>query len=209
MIFSFFDASLQFFYGSLDEKNIDIKNHAQGYRVFLGHKLENIGFATPIRIFVTDSTGKKLLWEKLAYTGISSEANMLPMSVVASPDGGFTVVGYESQGATGFDGFVMHFIPKPASQVTGNAKSSELRGFFVKSKTTKEKAIFTLNGLLPSGVLLTVYSLLGRKIADIERSDRISGIKSLEWNFSRMSKGVYLYRLKSERNAVTGRINVE
>lgn len=49
-------------------------------------------------VFVTDSTGKDLLWEKqynLPGTDLGGNKlnNILPYSICATPDGGFTVVG--------------------------------------------------------------------------------------------------------------------
>ena len=42
---------------------------------------------------------------------------MYPMSVAASPDGGFTVVGYGNFGTDANDAFAQHFVYKPISAV--------------------------------------------------------------------------------------------
>jgi hypothetical protein len=191
-----------------DDAIYDFTQLNNGNLVFVGHKLENIGLATPIWIFVTDSIGKKFLWEKLAYTGISSEASMLPMSVAASPDGGFSVVGFESQGATGFDGFVMHFIPKPASAATSNGKEIPIVSEIRVISTSPQKIVFSLQnpGAFPAN--LSVFSASGKLVARKAFKGTGSGRNALVWNCGTFGKGVYLYRLQSNGKTDRGALVV-
>jgi hypothetical protein len=46
-----------------------------------------------------------------------------------------------------------------------------------------------------SHVTLTVYDLLGREVATLVNGVQGPGYKSVEWNASRMSSGVYFYQL--------------
>ena len=48
---------------------------------------------------------------------------MSPLSVAASPDGGFTVVGYGNFGTDANDAFAQHFVYKPISAVISHSNS--------------------------------------------------------------------------------------
>ncbi len=67
--------------------------------------------------FVTDSTGKNLLWEKQFNIPYRSDVGraLLPLSVCATSDSGFTVVGYSTctDSLGGVNAFAAHFVPRP------------------------------------------------------------------------------------------------
>ncbi|MBN2035807.1 MAG: fibronectin type III domain-containing protein [Chitinispirillaceae bacterium] len=70
-------------------------------------------------VFVTDSTGANLLWEKQFNIGYRSNAgtNLRPLSVCATPDTGFTVVGEHNcpDSLGGVNAFAVHFMFKTAA----------------------------------------------------------------------------------------------
>jgi hypothetical protein len=87
--------------------------------VFIGKKASSNG---GIWTFVTDSTGKKVLWEKerlrRPYQTDTSAGNAsAAFSVCATDDGGFTIVGDMrlSDAVGGENGLIVHFVPKPVS----------------------------------------------------------------------------------------------
>jgi len=81
------------------------------------------GGVQPVWIVITDSTGNRILWQKQFSGPIGGGG---PMSVCATPDNGFTVVGYMDNGsfATGYDAFAAHFVSKPGAAVVSRSYSA-------------------------------------------------------------------------------------
>jgi hypothetical protein len=100
-----------------DDDLLDFTQLVNGNVVFVGNK-------SPMRssglwAFVTDSTGKTLLWEKqfnIPYRS-NTGSNLLPLSVCATPDTGFTVVGEQfcPDSLGGTNAFAVHFVFRTAA----------------------------------------------------------------------------------------------
>jgi hypothetical protein len=163
-----------------------------GNLVFIGKKSPKIG----IWMFVTDSTGKKILWEKnrirrpyLADTSAGDASTAF--SVCATDDGGFTIVGDMSlSNALGaHNGFIAHFIPKPVSAVTSRSESIKNFGknFAVHQSSNK----LVVNPIMPNGkpFEVSLFDISGKRILNQ------SGIKETTFDVSKLSKGTYFVKV--------------
>lgn|GEM_PF-1436384 len=163
-----------------------------GDLVFVGTKGGANG-SSPLWVFVTDSVGKKQFFEKqfLIPTPPNINADIFPMSVAASPDGGFTVVGKGTFDTTsGYDAFAMHFIPKPVSAVVSRNNSSlkSNNGFSVRIAGGK---LIVLNTELKALTSVSLFDISGKRVA------AQSGNKVLSFDISKFARGTYLVRVKS------------
>lgn len=59
-----------------------------------------------------------------------------------------------------------------------------------------------------SNVSLTVFNMLGQKVAELVNTRQNKGSYSVTWNAASMSSGVYLYRLKAGNRVVTQKMNL-
>jgi hypothetical protein len=95
----------------------DFTQLVNGNIVFTGTKATTAD--SGMWVFVTDSTGANLLWEKQFNIGYRSNAgtNLRPLAVCATPDTGFTVVGEHNcpDSLGGVNAFAVHFVFKTAA----------------------------------------------------------------------------------------------
>lgn len=176
----------------------DFTQLIDGKLVFVGIK------ATPVDsglwVFVTDSTGKQILWEK-QYNLPGRDAGgyelktLLPLSVCATKDSGFTVVGDNNTYGNNHNAFAMHFVPSEPITVTERSVLNQ-SNTAVKFKITGSKVVFTLPSSASLPVNLAVYNAAGKKIAAVENRNLNAGRNSLLWDYSGVGEGVYLYRLR-------------
>lgn len=146
--------------------------------------------------FVTDSTGENILWEKM--TKIKYLTNemtgVIPLSVCATPDGGFTVAGSYNCSVDngGPNGFVAHFVPQPVTGIQNLNRSSKAQ--IVQSMVNGSKVIFTADNVAEPTLEITIYNAIGKTVA------RLSGSAKgpLVWDRSKAGKGVYFYQVKME-----------
>ena len=164
-----------------------------GNLVFVGTKGGANG-SSPLWVFVTDSVGKKQFFEKqfLIPTPPNINADIFPMSVAASSDGGFTVVGKGTFDTTsGYDAFAMHFVSKPISAVMyrGNFQAKSLNGFSVRLAGKK----LIVSGKTPSMATseVSLFDVSGRCVATQTGSEKISV------NITKMAKGIYVVGVKA------------
>jgi hypothetical protein len=174
-----------------------------GNLIFVGSRYSGPG---GIWTFVTDSSGKNVLWEKQtpvpykADLGTSARA----YSVCATPDGGFTVAGelILSDALGGHNAMAAHFVPKPLAGVT--------RGVSVKtvSSTLSMRImgkIFFVKSSVPLALPFTVsvYDLAGKRIALQKGQEEISV------DISKMAKGTYFVQVKNAGAIQTEKVVIE
>ena len=183
-----------------DDKIFDFTQLNNGNIVFVGVKAyATIGTSTPVWMFLTDSSGTKFLWENIAFTGLAN-ANMVPMSVTATPDNGFTVVGYESTVNTGYDAFAMHFVPKPVSAVSRtNSAWKSTHGFNVH--ISGARLIILNNAPIKSMGVVSLFDITGKRIASKTVGANLN--TPLSFDISKLSFGTYFVRVKSGSAAQT------
>ena len=163
-----------------------------GNLVFIGKKSPKIG----IWMFVTDSTGKKILWEKNRIrrpylTDTSAGDASTAFSVCATDDGGFTIVGDMSlpDNLGAHNGIIAHFIPKPVSAVTSKSKGIRYTAKNFAIKLSKVKLV--VNPIMPNGkpFEVSLFDISGKRIL------YQSGIKATTFDLSKIAKGTYFVRV--------------
>ncbi|MDO5577120.1 MAG: T9SS type A sorting domain-containing protein [Fibrobacter sp.] len=173
----------------VDDYLNDMAQLADGRLVFIGTSYAS---TNGVWMFVTDSTGKDILWNKLYMVNTDKAYySAKSISVCATSDTGFTIAGNCTfDGNT--DAFVTHFKPSPISTITQKHKITKENSMncnvinsmvtFTFNKTALDKKeVFIFNA---SGKLVT------RLYADINSS-------SVSFDASRLVKGVYFYSAKS------------
>ena len=145
---------------------------------------------SPLWIFVTDSTGKHLLWEKQFLNNSTKNVIMSPLSVAASPDGGFTVVGYGNFGTDANDAFAQHFVYKPISAVISHSNSLLKASSSFNARLVGSRLIVS-NIMKNIPATVSLFDISGRCVAVQSGSEKISV------NMATMAKGTYVVRLKA------------
>ena len=184
----------------------DFAQLVNGNLVFLGTK------ATVSRegiwVFVTDSTGEKFLWEKTVHlpgvdAGGFALTTLLPLSVCATPDSGFTLVGDNNTYGNNHNAFAMHFapmVPVTNAPVINHSQPRPVMNTII----TNSRVLFTCTGGSVNSVL-AIYNIAGKRIASLRSSTSAIGSSSYVLNRSRISNGVYSYHLSSNSGLITGR----
>ncbi|HEX3019019.1 MAG TPA: T9SS type A sorting domain-containing protein [Chitinispirillaceae bacterium] len=176
----------------------DFTQLKSGNLVFVGNP-QYVGGIQMLWVFVTDSTGKKLLWEK-KYEGPDS-LHIQPYSVAATPDSGFTVVGWGAV-VNNTNAFAMHFIPMapvPNKPVPCHLQAKPA----VSTTIAGSRMLFTYTGNAANSAF-TIYDIAGKKIASLRSSTLSTGNTSFVLDRSRISNGVYSYCLSSNSGLITG-----
>jgi hypothetical protein len=185
-----------------DDAVYDFTQLNDGNLVFVGIKAYLQGIHT-IWVFVTDSTGKKMLWED--QVGIST-SGATPLSVCPTPDDGFTVVGASNN--NGGDAFAVHFVPKPASAIIFRHAVLPSNSNVENIAISERKVIFSFTGDGNSAARLTIVNATGVTVALLARTSIQCGKNTLVWDCSRVPQGFYLYQLKVDGKTTTGKIIV-
>jgi hypothetical protein len=177
--------------------------------VFIGNKATVLD--SGVWAFVTDSTGKKLLWEKqYNLPGVDAGGNPLttvtPLSVCATPDGGFTMVGDNNTYQNNHNAFAMHFVSKPISAVMyrGNFQAKSLNGFSVRLAGAK---LLVSNTMSKIPATVSLFDVLGRCVVNAtsprpmatplpqERGEDKFG--TIQLDISHLAHGMYVVRVKA------------
>jgi hypothetical protein len=180
--------------GSNDNLN-DFTQLNNGNLVFIGFR--GGGLVKGLWTFVTDSTGKKLLWEKVTpipYRSLSNIFTPVGISVCATADSGFTVVGKinfpDSLGGT--NAFVAHYKPKETSGVVwcASSRNDVFSGFSVHGTGSR----FTIQSGLKNGsnVNVALFDCRGRCIAVC------NGKGEIVFDLSTAPQGMYFVRIKAD-----------
>jgi hypothetical protein len=156
-----------------------------------------------IWVFVTDSTGKNLLWEKqYDFPGKDSAGfrfnNMFPYAIAATPDSGFTVVGYKNGAGDNYDAIAMHFVPMPSTRAAETASAK--RAATLQYRTVGKSIIFEFSG--SAYTTIRIFNAGGMVVASIPHNSRSGGFAT--WNCSRAARGVYFYQLQGTAKMQAG-----
>jgi hypothetical protein len=181
-----------------DDYLLDFTQLTNGNLVFVGTKGTSYGYA-PIWVFVMDSTGKRLLFNKGFFPRDSTIiGTQYPRAITATPDNGFTVVGYINH--NGKDALAMHFVPKPVSAVVSRNifLSESINGFNVH--VAGAKLIVNNNSVIKNNGEASLFNLTGRQIA-VQ-----TGKKEIVFDISKLSHGTYFVRVKAGTTQQTMKI---
>jgi hypothetical protein len=170
--------------------------------VFIGNKATVLD--SGVWAFVTDSTGKKLLWEKqYNLPGVDAGGNPLttvtPLSVCATPDGGFTMVGDNNTYQNNHNAFAMHFVSKPISAVMyrGNFQAKSMNGFGVRLAGAK---LLVSNTMSKIPATVSLFDVSGRCVPLACGRGVAEGrgeVASVQFDISKLARGTYVVRLKA------------
>jgi hypothetical protein len=186
----------------------DFTQLIDGKLVFTGIKATPI--ASGLWVFVTDSTGKHILWER-QYKLPGKDAGgyelktLLPLSVCATEDSGFTVVGDNNTYGNNHNAFAMHFVPSEPTTVIKKQPLNQ-SNTAVKLKITGSKVIFSFPSSVSMPVELSVYNAAGKRITEVKSRDLKAEKNSLLWDCSGVSEGIYLYRIRFTDRISTGKL---
>jgi Secretion system C-terminal sorting domain len=160
-----------------------------GNLIFVGNRAYGPG---GIWTFVTDSTGKNLLWEKqtpIPYksnTGTTASA----YSVCATADGGFTVAGElilpDSLG--GHNAMAAHFVPASAGAITARQVKTS---FSQVSVRVIANHVLVTNENQKAPATVSLYDVVGKRIA-IQK-----GEKEISLDISNVARGTYIVQVKN------------
>ena len=186
----------------------DFTQLIDGKLVFVGKKASIDGYGG-VWTFVTDSTGKNILWERrvrIPYRTADGRAPT-PLSVCATPDSGFTVVGEYAcvDSIGGMNAFAAHYIPSEPITVINKPLLNQ-SNTAVKLKITGSKVIFSFPSSVSMPVELSVYNAAGKRITEVKSRDLKAEKNSLLWDCSGVSEGIYLYRIRFTDRISAGRL---
>jgi hypothetical protein len=181
-----------------DDFLYDFTQLSDGRLVFVGKKY-NTSSEGGVWTFVTDSTGKEILWEKqtkIIYR-TTDGLNPRPFSVCATPDKGFTIAGeygcLEEDG--GMNAFAAHFIPAPPSGAANAPRSTNAR--IVNCTQTNSKVTFSFPQSTATPVELSIFNAAGKLVTRLSTMRGTRNSTALVWGSSRSARGVYYYQVKS------------
>jgi hypothetical protein len=189
-----------------DDKLLDFTQLSNGNLVFVGNHSGGNG-VTPIWIIVTDSIGKKQYFEKefRLPTEPGLNANTFPMSVVATPDSGFTLVGWGyTDTSTGKNAFAIHFVHKdPTAAVKARDKTNARTRNSIKTNICRSRLTVECNEFLNSKSKVSVFDLTGRCLA------MKTGNNKIVMDISHISQGTYLLKVKTNNSTRTQKIFIK
>lgn len=189
-----------------DDFLYDFTQLADGRLVFVGKKCK-LSSEAGVWTFVTDSTGKEILWEKqtkIIYRSTDG-TNPRPLSVCATPDSGFTVAGdYGCKDEDGgINGFVAHFIPAVPTATVISRQSTKVNE--VHCNLSGSKVTFTFQRTASVPAEISVFNAVGKLVKRLSTGRGI-GTSSVVWDVSGSARGVYYYRVKSGLSQVNGKL---
>jgi hypothetical protein len=192
-----------------DDNLYDFTQLNNGNIVFIGDKgsVSDSG----IWAFVTDSTGKNILWEKQHNVQYRSDKGngLTPLAVSATSDGGFTIVGKDIcvDSLGGMNAFVAHYIPVTVKTIR-NSQAPLQSNTLSRCAINGSRAVFSFTLAAPSPVELSIFNPAGKRVAQVQRSDMPAGQNTLSWESWGIGRGVYVYRVSSVSGALCGRFAV-
>jgi hypothetical protein len=178
-----------------DDRIYDFTQLINGNLVFVGKK--GTASDTGLWAFVTDSTGKSILWEKqYNLPGVDAEKysfnNILPMSVCATPDTGFIVVGDLNTYGNNHNACAFKFVPRPPlAGIKASRPQREMQSP-IRYKATGKKVVFTLSPQIGQIKSFLIVDAAGRTVANLTSAPLKNS--TIEWNRACAGKGVYFYQ---------------
>jgi hypothetical protein len=175
--------------------------------VFVGKKDDFVNGG--VWVFITDSTARNVLWEKQFRIPYRSSPGITPrpLSVCATADSGFTVVGdyncHDSLGGT--NAFAAHFKPAPATAaISGSVTAPPKMAAQVTVKATK--VVFTFEHASRQPTRVTIYNAAGKAVADLTEPECKTDHSTIIWDRSSVAQGVYVYCINTTLGQTTGKI---
>jgi hypothetical protein len=197
------DASRRYMNGvsGENEKVYDFTQLENGNIVFVGYGKGGIWS------FVTDSTGKDILWEKnvLIPYKTSRGAGLEPLSVAATPDSGFTVVGrlLLTDSLGGQDAFAAHYVPKPVPVTIIPASVPNLR-----HTNMNRNWVFTFDAQQASDAELRLYTVQGQLAGRFSQHMAREGRGEIRVDASQFKTGIYLWQLRVGTETAKGLVTL-
>lgn len=155
-----------------------------------------------IWVFVTDSTARNILWQKqYNLPGLdqgSPRNNILPISIAATPDSGFIVVGQEGARLQNNNACAFKFKPSQSLPVAGRPAFREGR--------PGAGRVFSFQAVKPGTAMLRFFDVKGRPAADYRIDMRRAGPAEFKVDPSRFARGVHLWRFEAAGRAQQGKI---
>jgi hypothetical protein len=184
-----------------DDALFDFTQLNNGNLVFIGNRAFS---SQAVWTFVTDSTEKKLLWEKV--TQITHKTKYVGsargLSVCATPDGGFTVAGevafHDSLG--GKNALAIHFIPKPKSSTEPSLGPERKITADFKSGIHGCRLVVSHHGSVKSLNEVSLFDPAGRCVA------RGTGGEEIMINMAVLARGPHIARLKTHEGEFTKKV---
>ncbi|MDD5675350.1 MAG: T9SS type A sorting domain-containing protein, partial [Chitinivibrionales bacterium] len=172
-----------------DERILDFTQLNNGNIVLVGEAPMHNTTSTQMLICITDSLGKTLWTSTFQFPNSINSTE--PYSIVATPDGGFTVVG-TGGGVTG-DAIAMHFVSKPVAVVADRNFTSKSVDPF-KITFTGKKLIISGNAIAKNFNEVSLYTIAGKRIALKAAGKRNS---AAAFDVSQLSSGTYLVKVNA------------
>jgi hypothetical protein len=159
--------------------------------------------------FVTDSTGKEILWQgNSILPGVDANGGDLrilrPLSVCATPDTGFTIVGDNNTFGNNHNAFAMHWVSKQPVSVHDPRTARVVTNTRCTIHGGQARFHFTLTSA--ADVELSVFDAQGKLVAHLSKKNMGPGAAKLNWDASLLGKGVYMYQMQIGENVVAGKI---
>jgi hypothetical protein len=180
-----------------DDKIYDFTQLDNGNIVFVGKK-STVNDSGGIWSFVTDSTGKNVLWERqvqIVYGTANSKA-LRPLSVCPTRDSGFTIVGeYGAGNANGAsNAFAAHYVPK---QIVATIPQLQFKSLTLNPhyRIIGTQVRFSFDLMQTSDIELSVFNAQGRQVAHILTKSRQVGECTVQWDASESGTGLYVYSI--------------
>jgi hypothetical protein len=176
-----------------------------GNLVFVGNRGGGNG-DYPVWVIVTDSVGKKQYFKK--EFNLSRDPgfvpNIFPMSVIATPDSGFTLVGWGyTDTLTGKNAFAMHYVPKDPTAVINKYQSNTKSECAINTRISRTKLTIESDATGNNKSAASLFDLSGRCVAVKTGSNRII------MDISHISQGTYLLKVKSNNIVRTQKIFIK
>jgi len=209
-------AEIAFAYGSIttsdttgykgaNDNFVDFVQLADDKLAFVGSRGGHNGYS-PVWVVVTDVLGKKKLFSKDFFIQDSLVSpTQYPLSIAASPDNGFTIVGYLNKNS-GRHAFAAHFVPKAISAVT-NITAGRRAGSWLQARVSKTRLMVSI----PAGFQETwetnevsIFDMLGKRIAFQAMEARRNS--AVSFDISKFPAGTYFVRLQTAKNIQTAKL---
>jgi hypothetical protein len=162
-------------------------------------------------VFVTDSTGKTLLWERqYNLPGYDSGGfpltTILPMAVCATTDGGFTVVGDNNTYKNNHNACALHFVQKTVAVKLFSSAGSVKNSCPVTIALAGPRISFHCRHAPAAPKQLTIYNAAGKVVATVAEHNSGNNGSLYIWNSASVTKGVYFYRISGGNKVFTGKV---
>ncbi len=148
-----------------------------------------------IWVFVTDSTGKTIQWEnEYNLPGLdngSRRNNILPLSIAATPDSGFILVGFEGASDLNNNACAFKFVSKPLPASVLNRTAPHLH----RSVGHKNWS-FTFDAPGAIDASLDLFTLQGKRVTRFERYLSQAGHGEITVDASAFKPGAYVWQLR-------------